>query len=152
MRAFEYARVVAESVTWNGGSPPDIVWCFSGSAHPTLFIDTPVEQLQIMMDSNYFSCVYMAHAVLSAWLRSDARAKGTNPQTDRATSPPLPPRHLIFTGSFASFYSFAGFTPYSPQNGPSFRTTTTQASLARYGDTAFDWLILSVLAQYFKKL
>ncbi|KAI2628071.1 NAD(P)-binding protein [Hypomontagnella submonticulosa] len=115
----ECARVVAESTAWNNGSPPDIVWCCSGSAHPTLYIDTPPETFQTMMDSNYFSCAYMAHAVLNAWLRpksgntGSAQLATTEPET-AAKRTPLPPRHLIFTGSFVSFYSFAGFTPYSP--------------------------------------
>ncbi|KAK3380965.1 hypothetical protein B0H63DRAFT_434338 [Podospora didyma] len=105
------ARVVAETTAWNAGSPPDVVWCCSGSAHPSLFIDTPLEQFQTMMDSNYFSCVYMAHQVLNSWLRP---ADG-GPKPSNATPPaPLPARHIIFTGSFVSFYSFAGFTPYCP--------------------------------------
>ncbi|KAI0384249.1 NAD(P)-binding protein [Hypomontagnella monticulosa] len=115
----ECARVVAESIAWNNGSPPDIVWCCSGSAHPTLYIDTPPEQFQTMMDSNYFSCAYMAHAVLNAWLRP--KPDTTDPAKPSAAQPKavakktrLPPRHLIFTGSFVSFYSFTGFTPYSP--------------------------------------
>ncbi|EMR66482.1 putative 3-ketosphinganine reductase protein [Eutypa lata UCREL1] len=119
--ALECARVVEESTSWNGNAPPDIVWCCSGSAHPTLFIDTPVEQFQTMMDSNYFSCVYMAHATLNSWLRPDGdttthpTTNGINSQTaERANGAPPPSRHLIFTGSFVSFYSFAGFTPYSP--------------------------------------
>ena len=115
--------MVAESTSWNGGAPPDIVWCCSGSAYPSLFIDTPVEQFQAMLNSNYLSCAYMAHAILNAWLRPAAVAGGeepSGPQTHdvrvKTTKhhPPLPARHLIFTGSFVSFYSFAGFTPYSP--------------------------------------
>ncbi|KAK3315734.1 hypothetical protein B0H66DRAFT_498754 [Apodospora peruviana] len=102
--AAECSRVVAETSAWNADKPPDIVWCCSGSAHPRLFIDTPVNQFQTMMDSNYFSCVYMAHAVLNAWLRPP-------PTTPHSGGPA---RHLIFTGSFVSFFSFAGFTPYSP--------------------------------------
>jgi 3-dehydrosphinganine reductase len=65
-----------------------------------------------MMDSNYFSCTYMAHAVLNTWLRPLEQPAGS---TSAATkSLPLPARHIVFTGSFVSFYSFAGFTPYSP--------------------------------------
>ncbi|KAI1207024.1 NAD(P)-binding protein [Annulohypoxylon truncatum] len=116
--ATECARVVSEVISWNNGAAPDIVWCCSGSAHPTLYIDTPVEQFQTMMDSNYFSCVYMAHAILNVWLRSAADAKAaikeTSDQPKKAKPTSLPARHLIFTGSFVSFYSFAGFTPYSP--------------------------------------
>ncbi|KAI1177743.1 NAD(P)-binding protein [Nemania sp. FL0916] len=119
--AAECARVIAEATAWGNGSPPDIVWCCSGSAHPTLFIATPPEQFQTMMDSNYFSSVYMAHAILNTWLgatttpdkktRSVAAQKPTESQSGKA---PPPARHLIFTGSFVSFYSFTGFAPYAP--------------------------------------
>lgn len=117
--AAECARVVAEAMTWNDGAPPDIVWCCSGSAHPTLYIDTPVEKLQAMMDSNYFSCAYMAHAILNVWLREPLNAaktrvnNGHEGRSGKAQPTPLA-RHLIFTASFVSFYSFAGFTPYAP--------------------------------------
>ncbi|KAK3349787.1 hypothetical protein B0T25DRAFT_482513 [Lasiosphaeria hispida] len=114
--AAECARIIDVATTWNGNAPLDVVWCCAGSAHPSLFVDTPVEQFQAMMDSNYFSCVYMAHSVLNAWLRPDARSPNgdkESPQTEKKGGRP-PARHLIFTGSFVSFYSFAGFTPYSP--------------------------------------
>lgn len=61
-----------------------------------------------MMDSNYFSCVYMAHAVLNAWLREPKNSPSS------VTGPRPPARHIIFTGSFVSIFSFAGFTPYAP--------------------------------------
>lgn len=71
-----------------------------------------------MMDSNYFSCVYMAHAVLNAWLRPSATTPGSEQPAGSSSqttkSKPVPARHIIFTGSFVSFYSFVGFTPYSP--------------------------------------
>ncbi|KAJ4122917.1 hypothetical protein NW768_009906 [Fusarium equiseti] len=106
-KAEECKRVIAEVTAWNDDSPPDIVWCCSGSAHPTLFVDTPVEQFQTMMDSNYFSSAYMAHATLNAWLKPDLTKKTSEKKA-------LAARHIIFTGSFVSLYSFAGFTPYSP--------------------------------------
>jgi 3-dehydrosphinganine reductase len=106
----ECARVLNEAIAWNN-QPPDVVWCCSGSAHPTLFIDTPLEQFQTMMDSNYFSCVYMAHATLNAWLRPSST---TQKDAGSAFKGALPARHIIFTGSFVSFYSFTGFTPYAP--------------------------------------
>jgi 3-dehydrosphinganine reductase len=62
------------------------------------------------MDSNYFSCVYMAHAILKLWLRTSPKPTADPPTT--AVKPPA--RHLIFTGSFVSFFSFAGFVPYAP--------------------------------------
>ncbi|KAI1103379.1 NAD(P)-binding protein [Jackrogersella minutella] len=120
----ECARVVAEAAAWNYGSPPDIVWCCAGSAYPSLFVDTPTSQFQTMMDSNYFSCVYMAHAALNAWLKpsppfgsglgAEAGSEDLGKIADRKEKSELRPRHLVLTGSFVSFYSFAGFTPYSP--------------------------------------
>ncbi|KAF4446156.1 hypothetical protein F53441_10132 [Fusarium austroafricanum] len=109
-KAAECVRVIAEVSAWNGDNPPDIVWCCSGSAHPTLFVDTPIEQLQNMMDSNYFSSAYMAHATLNAWLRPAIDGITKKPEESK----PPAARHIIFTGSFVSLYSFAGFTPYSP--------------------------------------
>ncbi|KAI9789272.1 MAG: hypothetical protein M1816_006281 [Peltula sp. TS41687] len=112
----ESARVIAEATAWNGGAPPDIVWNCAGSSYPTLFIDTPLDQFQHMMDSNYFTSVYMAHAALTAWLRpmlsKDKPPASASENTKR--SPPPSPRHLIFTSSFVAFYSIAGFAPYSP--------------------------------------
>ena len=117
-KSTECARVIAEASAWNRDAPPDIVWCCAGSAHPTLFVDTPVKQFQTMMDSNYFSCVYMAHAVLNAWLQP-ARERGDEDGVGEkggqtAVAAARAARHLVFTGSFVSFYSFAGFTPYAP--------------------------------------
>ncbi|KAF5569341.1 3-ketodihydrosphingosine reductase tsc10 [Fusarium phyllophilum] len=95
-KASECSRVIAEVTAWNDDSPPDIVWCCSGSPHPTLFVDTPVEQLRIMMVSNYFSSAYMAHATLNAWLRP--AIDGTTKKTTEAKAPAS--RHIIFMGSF----------------------------------------------------
>ncbi|RYP52418.1 hypothetical protein DL768_002449 [Monosporascus sp. mg162] len=119
--AAECTRVISETTAWNGGAPPDIVWCCAGSSHPTLFIDTPVSQLEAQMNSNYFSSAYMAHAALKSWLRPQALSRNGNNRTPNATgfgqvetsSPPLS-RHLIFTASFLCFYTFAGYSPYSP--------------------------------------
>ncbi|KAI8628487.1 NAD(P)-binding protein [Xylariaceae sp. FL1651] len=119
----ECVRVIDEIVTWNSGNPPDVVWCCAGSSHPTLFIDTPVSQFQKQMDSNYFTSLYMAHAVLTCWLKArekgGAERLGASPSTgDRSIAgqgtSALPARHLIFTASFLAFYSFAGYSPYSP--------------------------------------
>ncbi|KAL9096698.1 MAG: hypothetical protein Q9165_001186 [Trypethelium subeluteriae] len=122
-------RVVAEATAWNSGVSPDIVWCCQGYAHPTLFIDTPVEKFQDQMDSNYFSCLYIAHAVLNRWLRSTTSASssasfapkvaGETEDSHAAAAVPSAktsshPRHLIFTSSFVSFLTFTGYSPYSP--------------------------------------
>lgn len=47
----------------------------------------------------------MAHAVLTCWLKTSRK----NTTTARP-----PARHLIFTASFLAFYSFTGYSPYSP--------------------------------------
>ncbi|POS71718.1 hypothetical protein DHEL01_v209888 [Diaporthe helianthi] len=127
----EAARVVAEATAWNHDAPPDIVWCTAGVSHPSLFVDTDLAKFRDMMDGNYFSSVYMAHAILRAWLRPEKRpfeeyhdnngeqglakkGKGEGPPAvNRATRSPTP-RHLIFTASFLAFYPIAGYAPYNP--------------------------------------
>lgn len=122
------AAVVAQATEWNGGSPPDVVWCFAGTAHPSLFIDTDAAKLQSQMDANYFTSAYMAHAALRSWLRADTRRDDKEEEGTPASaaeleaarrngkgggSPP-PARHLIFTSSFCALYSLIGYTSYSP--------------------------------------
>ncbi|PQE12152.1 short-chain dehydrogenase protein [Rutstroemia sp. NJR-2017a BVV2] len=96
--ANESARILTETTTLLG-SAPDIVWCIAGSSHPALFLDTPISTMRSQMDMNYWSCVDMAHAVLSRWLSPDATPAD---------------RHLIFTSSVLAFYSTTGYSPYSP--------------------------------------
>ncbi|MCJ1443807.1 MAG: hypothetical protein MMC23_004307 [Stictis urceolatum] len=106
--AAECERAIAEATALNNDAPPDIVWCCQGSAHPTLFINTPVSKFHEMMDQNYFSSLYIAHAILNRWLRPSST--GTqDPKTKTR-----PPRHLVFTSSFVSFLTFTGYSPYSP--------------------------------------
>jgi 3-dehydrosphinganine reductase len=73
------------------------------------------------MDSNYFTSLYMAHAILTAWLKTSRKAVADAPgvgntanKSSRQSGTRPPARHLIFTASFLAFYSFAGYTPYSP--------------------------------------
>ncbi|KAI9644014.1 hypothetical protein NHQ30_007366 [Ciborinia camelliae] len=117
--ASEAVRVIDEVVSWNHGNPPDTVWCCAGTSHPTLFIDTPVSQLEAQMNSNYLTSAYMAHATLRCWLKPfeerKSRADDNQPDIpDPQDSIPPPARHLIFTASFVAFFSFAGYAPYSP--------------------------------------
>jgi len=109
--AAESARVITETAAWNSGSPPDIVWCCAGSCHPTLFVDTPVEKLKEQMDQNYFSAAYMAHATLRSWLKS---SPNSNIETSLVKPNAAESRHLIFTSSVMGFYTFGGYSPYSP--------------------------------------
>ncbi|VUC33994.1 unnamed protein product [Clonostachys rosea] len=112
--ASEAVRIVDEVTSWNGGLAPDIVWCCAGCSHPTLFIDTPVEEFPRQMDSNYFSAMYVAHAIMRRWLK--------NPE-EKATTKTA--RHLLFTSSVLAFHTFAGYTSYSP----------TKAALRTLSDT-----------------
>lgn len=92
------------------------VWCCAGSSYPTLFIDTPVAEFATQMNSNYFTSLYMAHAVLKSWLQPSGKkvsAEATGSAEKSTGVTPLP-RHLIFTASFLAFYSFAGYAAYSP--------------------------------------
>lgn len=115
--------VIAQAMEWNKGSPPDIVWCFAGTSHPSLFIDTDTAQLQAQMDANYFTSAYMAHAALRSWLRTETDGHGKDEaaasagelEAARKNSDKSPPaRHIIFTSSFLALYSIIGYTPYSP--------------------------------------
>lgn len=99
----EATRIIAEATAWNDGAPPDIVWCLAGASWPTLFADTEISKFREQMDANYFTAVHTAHATLNAWKKQQLHDKGNDDA-----------RHLIFTGSFLSFYSIAGYTPYSP--------------------------------------
>ena len=53
------------------------------------------------MDVNFWSCVDMAHAILSEWLAPSEKAGGDT-------------KHLIFTSSVAAFYPVVGYAPYAP--------------------------------------
>lgn len=107
-------RIIQEVTTWNHGSPPDIVWCCAGTAHPNLFLNTPIQRQKQEMDSNYFSAAYMAHAVLTAWL-SPGTSRGQDTKSTSTPTSHLPsPRHLIFTSSVIAFYPLLGYSPYAP--------------------------------------
>lgn len=91
------------------------VWCCAGAAHPTLFIDTPVSEFAKQMDTNYFTGLYIAHAIVRRWLApslSDAPGEASSAAPRTGGTPA--PRHLIFTSSFAALFPFAGYAPYSP--------------------------------------
>jgi len=95
------AKVIADAITWNNGVAPDIVWCIAGSSFPKLFIETSTQKMREQMDINYWSCVDMAHAILTEWLSPTSSLKGRE-------------KHLIFTSSVVAFYPIAGYAPYAP--------------------------------------
>ncbi|KAI9880341.1 MAG: 3-dehydrosphinganine reductase [Pleopsidium flavum] len=106
--------VIREVTAWNHGAQPDVVWCCAGTAHPDLFLNTPIERHKQEMDSNYFSAAYIAHAVLKAWLNPGATQSQDTKPTSEATSVLPLPRHLIFTSSVLAFYPLLGYSPYAP--------------------------------------
>ena len=61
----------------------------------------------------------MAHATLRAWLKPSSKA------SIPPSSPITTPHHLIFTASLLSFFTLAGYAPYSP----------TKAALRSLSDT-----------------
>lgn len=105
----ESARVVAETTVWNSGSPPDVVWCYAGGLRLTLpFVDVSVPRLREKMVNNYFTSVYMARAIIQAWLdtssvdtssAADARPiVGASQKTAAENT-----RRLLFTAPSISF-------------------------------------------------
>ena len=104
----ENARMFAEVARWNDDSPPDVVWANAGVAHPSLFIDTPLDIQRSQMDINYWSTAYLAHLTLRAWLqRNDAKLNAVSAKAVR-------PRHFVMTSSVACLVGIAGYAPYAP--------------------------------------
>ena len=97
---------------WNGGNPPEIVWNCAGFTIPGFFIDTPPEIFKSQMDTNYFTSCFMAHATLRSWLKGSSDKASSSLKSGQAAK--VPERHLIFTASTVSFYTIAGYSPYSP--------------------------------------
>ncbi|KAJ3579202.1 hypothetical protein NPX13_g1362 [Xylaria arbuscula] len=108
----EPVRVIEEIVSWNSGNPPDTVWCCAGASIPGLFIETPLSDFQAQMNSNYFSSLYMAHTIMRTWIQTAQKNQASS--SGEKPSSPIAPHHLIFTASFLAFYSFTGYSPYSP--------------------------------------
>jgi len=102
----ENDRLMAETIAWNNGQPPDIVWQIAGSAHPSLFRDTPVEILRSQMDINYWGAAYLAQTTLKAWTQP--------PKKDSEIPFSNSPRQFIMTSSVAAVLGAAGYAPYSP--------------------------------------
>ncbi|KAK2873524.1 3-dehydrosphinganine reductase [Arthroderma sp. PD_2] len=98
-------RVLEEVSKWNGGQPPDIVWCCAGMSLPGFFVNTPPETLKSQMDTIYWTAAFTAHSTLSRWL---------SPIAPSSRSAKTTPRHIIFTSSAAVFVPIAGYGPYSP--------------------------------------
>lgn len=104
----ENERIITEVTAWNNGNPPDIVWANAGSAHPTLFLETPIDTLRSQMDINYWASAYLAHATLKVWTTPISK-EPSEKKIDVSV-----PRHFIITSSTLVFCGVAGYAPYSP--------------------------------------
>lgn len=120
--ASEAERIVAEARSWNHDHLPEIVWCLAGSAHAAFFLETPRQTMQQQMDTNFWSCVDMAQAILPKWIAE------SNTRLSKE-------RHLVFTSSVVAFFPVAGYAPYAPSKAAikSLSDTLTQ-ELLLYGD------------------
>lgn len=107
LRSSESApAILAEVTKWNDGEPPDVMLNCAGHCIPGFFASSTVETLRDQMDTLYWSCTYMAHATLKAWI------KPVDKQVQRSHADK--PRHLIFTSSVLAFMPLAGYAPYNP--------------------------------------
>lgn len=97
---------MAETITWNHGQPPDIVWQVAGAAHPALFNEITPDVLRSQMDINYFSAAYLAQTTLKAWTKPASGKAGSSTSNS--------PRQFIMTSSVAALFGAAGYAAYSP--------------------------------------
>lgn len=110
--------MIAETISWNGGAAPDIVWSIAGMCEPGLFVESPYSSVRDQMELNFFGAAELSHAILSEWLAVDA-------PTDK-------PRHLILTSSVLAFYTVAGYGGYAP----------TKSAIRALADTISQELLL----------
>lgn len=97
--------VMAETIAWNGGKSPDIIWCVAGMSTPMLWAEEAdsMAATRRNMDVNFFGAAEMARAALREWL-SPENALGKDAE----------PRHIIFTASVLGFLAIIGYGPYTP--------------------------------------
>ncbi|RKU43595.1 3-dehydrosphinganine reductase [Coniochaeta pulveracea] len=98
--------VMAETIAWNKGKSPDIVWCVAGMSTPMLWADAQEDSMAASrrnMDVNFFGAAEMSRAALKEWLAPE-NSKGKDAE----------PKHLIFTASVLAFFAVAGYGPYTP--------------------------------------
>lgn len=100
-------EILTQVSQWNGGQPPDLVFCCAGNSHPAFFADASIDTLRGQMDTIYWSSVYMAHAVLNLW-------KTPSAPENKSYAAPRPTRHLVFVCSTLAFFPVAGYSPYTP--------------------------------------
>ncbi|KAK3944584.1 hypothetical protein QBC46DRAFT_360916 [Diplogelasinospora grovesii] len=108
------STVIAESIAWNGGQSPDIVWCVAGMSTPLLWADESSDVMAATrrnMDVNFFGAAEMSRAILLEWLKPSTPSF-TPPHSP--SSSPSEPKHIIFTASVLALFAIVGYGPYSP--------------------------------------
>ncbi|KAF3932203.1 hypothetical protein ABW20_dc0109608 [Dactylellina cionopaga] len=94
-------RAVAEAEAQLGDT--EILWCCAGGATPGFFKDADPSDIERGMKTNYFSAVYIAHAVLN-------RMASRPPPPSQTGS--TPQRKIIFTSSLVAFCPVVGYGTY----------------------------------------
>ncbi|KAJ5184841.1 short chain dehydrogenase/reductase family oxidoreductase [Penicillium cf. griseofulvum] len=88
---------------------PDYLFCVVGGATVELgyLIDKDPEHIRSCMNTNYFTAVFMAQAMLRIWVDAQGGSKGGCDGKPRT-------RHLVFTCSIAAFVGVPGYIAYTP--------------------------------------
>jgi len=95
------AEVLSESMRWNNGAAPDIVWCVAGMSSPYLWeADEALSAARRNMDVNFWGAAELSHALLREWQRPGLAYSE--------------PKHLVFTASVLALFAVAGYGPYTP--------------------------------------
>lgn len=81
---------------------PSSLFCVAGGTSEELgfFADISTDQISGCFQKNYFSSVYITHALLQRWLKYPADSSIV--------------RHIVFTNSTAAFVAIPGYIAYTP--------------------------------------
>ena len=92
---------------------PDYLFCVVGGATVELgyLIDKDPEDIRSCMNTNYFTAVFMAQAMLRIWVKAQPPAKGGSDVKPRT-------RHLAFTCSVAALVGVPGYIAYTRMSFP----------------------------------
>jgi 3-dehydrosphinganine reductase len=101
LRSPDSADQIVDRVTkWNDGQPPDVLINCAGYCEPGFFASSSIEQHRTQMDTVYWTCAYMAHAILRTWTTPSKKIDRT--------------RHVIFVSSVLALFPVAGYAAYNP--------------------------------------
>ncbi|KOS39072.1 hypothetical protein ACN38_g10099 [Penicillium nordicum] len=88
---------------------PDYLFCVVGGATVELgyLIDKDPEHIRSCMNTNYFTAIFMAQAMLRIWVNASPPLEGRSEGKPRT-------RHIAFTCSVAAFVGVPGYIAYTP--------------------------------------